>query len=149
MEHYTPKSDLHDYYPGEYKLLPELESIVLELQKHREGIVLQPLVNVKEDATAFVIDAAVPGARREYFLIEADHHSLSIAMLRKCSAEEEKEDNFQLHEFNYTCFNRQISLPENINPELAAGSYHDGMLHLYLPKENNTIPAQKHRIVLY
>ena len=61
MEHYTPKSDVHYCYPGEYKLLPQLELLTLELQKHREGTVLQPLINVKEDATAMVIDAAIPG----------------------------------------------------------------------------------------
>jgi HSP20 family protein len=149
MEHYSPKSDVHECYPGEYKLLPELEQLALELQKHREGIVIQPLINVKENATAMVIDAAVPGARREHFLIEADHHVLSIALLMNCATEDEAEDRFQLHEFNYACFNRQIALPPNVNPELAVGSYHDGMLHLYLPKENNTVTAQKHRIVLY
>ena len=149
MEHYTPKSDVHYCYPGEYKLLPELELLTLELQKHREGTVLQPLINVKEDATAMVIDAAIPGARREHFLIEADKHVLSISLLMECSNSKEQEDHFQLHEFNYACFSRQIALPDNVNPELAVGSYHDGMLHLYLPKERNTVTAQKHRIVLY
>lgn len=149
MEYYTTKSDLHYCYPGEYHMLPELELLAIELQKHREGIVLQPLINVKEDSTAMVIDAAVPGARREHFLIEAEHHVLSIALLMQCNAEEEPENSFQLHEFNYTCFNRQISLPDNVNPELAVGSYQDGMLHIYLPKEKETVTVQKHRIVLY
>ncbi len=149
MEHYTPKSDVHDYYPGEYKLLPELEFLTLELQKHREGTVLQPLINVKEDATAMVIDAAIPGAKREHFLIEIEDHILSIALLMEFSSNEQQENQFQLHEFNYACFNRQITLPENVNPQMAVGSYYHGMLHLYLPKESNTVSAQKHRIVLY
>ncbi|MFY7840927.1 MAG: Hsp20/alpha crystallin family protein [Lacibacter sp.] len=149
MEYYTTKSDVHYCYPGEYKLLPELELLTGELQKHREGIVLQPLINVKEDTTAVVIDAAVPGARREHFLIEAEAHVLSIALLMKCHADEEQENCFQLHEFNYACFNRQIVLPDNVNAELAIGSYHDGMLHLYLPKEKDPTSKQKHRIVLY
>ncbi len=149
MEHYTPKSDVHYCYPGEYKLLPELELLTLELQKHREGTVLQPLINVKEDATAMVIDAAIPGAKREHFLIEIEDHILSIALLMECSSNEGQENQFQLHEFNYACFNRQITLPENVNPQMAVGSYYNGMLHLYLPKESNAVSAQKHRIVLY
>lgn len=149
MEHYTPKSDVHYCYPGEYKLLPELELLTLELQKHREGTVLQPLINVKEDATAMVIDAAIPGAKREHFLIEIEDHILSIALLMECSSNERQENQFQLHEFNYACFNRQITLPENVNPQMAVGSYYNGMLHLYLPKESNAVSAQKHRIVLY
>lgn len=149
MEYYTSKSDVHYCYPGEYKLLPELELLTLELQKHREGTVLQPLINVKEDATAMVIDAAIPGARREHFLIEADKHVLSISLLMDSSNSKEIEDHFQLHEFNYACFSRQISLPDNVNPEMAVGSYHDGLLHLYLPKEKETVTVQKHRIVLY
>lgn len=149
MEHYTPKSDAHDYYPGEYKLLPELELLALELQKYREGTVLQPLINVKEDATAMVIDVAIPGAKREHFLIEIEDHILSIALLMECCSNEQKENNFQLHEFNFTCFNRQITVPDNVNPQMAVGSYYNGMLHLYLPKESNTVAAQKCRIVLY
>ncbi len=149
MEYYAPKQEVHYCYPGEYKLLPDLELLSDELRKHREGIVLQPLINMKEDDTAVVIDAAVPGARREHFLIEAEDHVLSIALLMKCTAEEEQDNHFQLHEFNYACFNRQISLPVNANPELAVASYNNGMLHLYLPKEKETAPKQKLRIVLY
>lgn len=149
MEYHAHKQEVHYCYPGEYKLLPEMELLSAELQKHREGIVIQPLINVKEDATAMVIDAAIPGAKREHFLIEAEDHILSIALLMECSSIEEQENQFQLHEFNYACFNRQIALPDNVNPQMAVGSYYNGLLHLYLPKENNTVYVQKHRIVLY
>lgn len=149
MEYYAHKQEVHYCYPGEYKLLPDLELLSDELQKHREGIVLQPLINIKEDDTAVVIDAAVPGARREHFLLEAENHVLSIALLMQCNAEEEQENNYQLHEFNYACFNRQVILPVNANPELAVASYNNGMLHVYLPKEKETAPKQKLRIVLY
>ena len=149
MEHSTEKNNVHDFYPGEYKTLPAMEMLAVELQKHREGIVLQPLVNIREDATAVVIEAAVPGARREHFLIEADHHILSIALLNRCTAEQEKEDDFQLHEFNYACFNRKITLPDDVNPELAVASYNNGMLHIYLPKGKDALSKLKQRIVVY
>ncbi|RXK62637.1 Hsp20/alpha crystallin family protein [Lacibacter luteus] len=149
MENHSTKIDVHYCYPGEYRLLPELEMLTSELQKRREGIVLQPLINVKENNEALVIDAAVPGARREHFLIETENHVLSIALLMQCSADEEKENCFQLHEFNYACFNRQISLPKNVNSVLAVASYKEGMLHIYFPKEKEATSKEKQRIVLY
>lgn len=149
MEHSAEKKKVHDYYPGEYKTLPELEMLPLALQKYREGIVLQPLINIQEEATAIIIDAAVPGARREQFLLEADHHILSIALMATCAAEEETKENFQLHEFNYACFSRQITLPDYVNPELAVASYNNGMLHIYLPKGNDTVSKSRQRIVVY
>jgi HSP20 family protein len=149
MEHSTKKKKVHDYYPGEYKTLPELEMLPLALQKYREGIVLQPLINIQEDATAIILEAAVPGARREHFLIEVDHHTLSIALMTKCADEEETKNNFQLHEFNYACFKRQITLPEDVHPELAVASYNNGLLQIYLPKGKDAVSKLKQRIVVY
>ncbi len=72
MEHYSSKRSVHYIYPGEYIPSPELEQLAIELKKHREGAVVQPLVNVLDTTESFIVEAAIPGIKRENFLISAE-----------------------------------------------------------------------------
>ena len=134
MEHYSSKSSIHYIYPGEYTPLPELEQLAAELKVYREGTVVQPLVNVRDSSASFTVEVAIPGVKQENFILAVNDHVLSIALFVKSSVDCTGE-NFQLHEFNYECFDRHILLPENVNPELASAFYKEGMLHIYMPKE--------------
>jgi HSP20 family protein len=147
MEHYSSKS-IHYIYPGEYTPLPELEELATELKLRKEGIALQPLVNVRDMAESFTVEVAIPGVKLENFLIEVKDRILSIALFVKKSVDCITE-NFHLHEFNYECFERRIFIPDNVNPELASAFYKDGLLQIYIPKE--AIPARTRplRIVVY
>jgi HSP20 family protein len=148
MEHYSSKSSIHYIYPGEYTPLPELERLADELKVHREGTVVQPLVNVRDRVESFTIEVAIPGVKRENFLIAVKDHILSIALFVKSSVDCVTE-NFHLHEFNYDCFDRHILLPDNVNPELASASYKEGLLHIYIPKEAAPVKTEALRIVVY
>jgi HSP20 family protein len=148
MEHYSSKSSIHYVYPGEYTPLPELEQLAEELKLHREGTVVQPLVNVRDRAESFTVEVAIPGAKRENFLLAVNNHVLSIALFVKSSTDCAGE-NFHLHEFNYDCFDRHILLPENVNPELASAFYKEGMLQIYIPKESAPVKTDALRIVVY
>jgi len=148
MEHYSSTRNIHYIYPGEYTPLPELEQLANELNLHREGKVMQPLMNVRDRAESFSIEVAIPGVKRENFLIAVKDHILSIALLAKnnidCTV-----DHFSLHEFNYECFDRHIVLPDNVNPELASAFYKDGLLHIYIPKESTPVKTEALRLVVY
>lgn len=148
MEHYSPKSSIHCIYPGEYTPLPELEQLAAELKLHREGTVVQPLVNVRDSADCFTVEVAIPGVKRENFIIAVKNHVLSIALFVKNNVDS-ITDNFHLHEFNYDCFDRYIPLPDNANPELASASYREGLLHIYIPKERAPVKTEALRIVIY
>lgn len=147
MQHYPSKRSIHDIYPGEYTPLPEMENLARELEKHREGTVVQPLVNVKDAADSVTVEAAIPGGKRENFLIAVNDHILSIALFTKnmhCNA-----DNFHLHEFNYDCFDRHILLPPNVNPQFASATYQDGMLYIFIPKEDKPMETAAMLIAVY
>lgn len=148
MEHYSSKCSNHYVYPGEYTPLPELEQLAEELKLRRDGTVVQPLVNVLDRRDSFTIDVAIPGVKRENFLLAVNNHVLSIALFAK-SSNDCKVENFHLHEFNYECFDRHILLPENVNPELASAFYKEGMLHIYIPKELAPVKTDALRIVVY
>jgi HSP20 family protein len=148
MKHYSSNSSIHDIYPGEYTPLPELEQLASELKIHRNGTVVEPLMNVKDTAQSFTVEVAIPGVKRENFLIAVDEHVLSIALFSKRSADYVTE-TFHLHEFNYDCFDRRILLPDTVNAELASASYKEGLLHIYIPKESKPVKTGSMRIVVY
>ena len=148
MEHYSSKSIDHYIYPGEYTPLPELEQLAAELKTARQGTVVQPLLNVRDSKESFIVEVAIPGVKRENFLLAVTDQVLSIALFVKnnsnCPAE-----SFHLHEFNYECFDRHLLLPHNANPELASAFYKDGMLQIYIPKELFPVKTESLRIVVY
>lgn len=148
MEHYSSKSSTHYIYPGEYTPLPELEQLAEELKIHREGTVVQPLVNVRDNAVGFTVEVAIPGVKRENFLLAVNDHVLSIALFVKSSIDC-TNGKFHLHEFNYECFDRHILLPDNVNPELASAFYKEGLLHIFMPKETAPVKTEALRIAVY
>ena len=148
MEHYSSKRSVHYIYPGEYTPLPELEQLAAELKLLSKGTAVQPLVNVRESAVSFIVEVAIPGVKRENFLIAVKNQVLSIGMFAKNSADCIAE-TFQQHEFNYDCFDRYIPLPDNVNPQFASASYREGLLQIYIPKERIPVKTEALRIVVY
>jgi HSP20 family protein len=151
MENYFLNKNVHYVYPGEYTPLPEMETLQEELKIKRCGTVLEPLINCRETKTAFELKVAIPGAKRENLLIAANENALSIALLHK-DPDEADQSSFQLHEFNYECFERHILLPPGADIEFACADYNDGILHIYIPKTE--VPAKPvknelRRIVVY
>lgn len=135
-------------YPGEYIPLIKPEELASELKKQKKGTVVQPLVNIRERPEHFHIELAIPGLKREDFFISARDNTLSIAALhKKCG--EERQNSFQLHEFNYDCFRHQIMLPENVDTEFVIAEYKRGILHLYIPKTKQVVKGLHTSIVVY
>lgn len=135
-------------YPGGYVPLFNTEEVWKELGHPGEGNVILPPVNVTEFPDSFKIEAAIPGMKREDFLIDADNNVLSISVLHK-ECEREANKNFQLHEFNYNCFNRHVILPENADTEFVKAEYKSGILTIYVPKLIHPAINQHTRIVVY
>jgi HSP20 family protein len=135
-------------YPGEYIPLFNTEEVWKELGHPQEGNMLLPPVNVTEFPDSFKIEAAIPGMKREDFLIDADNNVLSISVLHK-EGRGGKKENFQLHEFNFNCFNRHVILPENADTEFVKAEYKNGMLTIYVPKIIKPSFNRHTRIVVY
>lgn len=93
-----------------------------------------PAVNVKETDTEFELEVAAPGMKKDDFQINLENDILTISSERE---EEKEEENgrFARQEFSYQSFQRTFSLPENmVDSEKIDAKYHDGILHLTLPK---------------
>lgn len=135
-------------YPGVYVPLLKEEEVQSALKRSQEGETVLPPVNVTELPDLFKVEVAIPGVKQENFLIYADENILSVFVVHKeCGLKE--GESFQLHEFNYQCFNRDIILPDNADAEFASAEYEAGILRLYVPKAKQPGKNQHTRIVVY
>lgn len=130
----------YSVYPGQYVPVLKEEVIKEELKQVHEGDSILPPVNIIEFANSYLVEAAVPGTKREEFLILAKNNVLSISGMQSDSDKSE-HPSFYLHEFNYHCFDRNIVLPADADTALAHAEYKGGILCIYVPK---TIHSGKH-----
>lgn len=94
-----------------------------------------PAINIVENLPNFVIELAAPGLQKENFTIEAEDDTLTIAAKKAVEKNEESSDSkFMKREFNYSSFERNFKLPENIKTEEIQASYENGILRVTLPK---------------
>jgi HSP20 family protein len=124
-------------YPGDYMPLLTAEEIEEELKLSHEGESLFPPVNITELVDSFKVEVAIPGVKREDFLLHAKENVV------------EGSERFQLHEFNYQCFDRPVVLPENADVEFISAEYKAGILRLYIPKSDQPAKNRHTTIVVY
>lgn len=93
-----------------------------------------PAVNITEHKEEFLVSLAVPGMKKDDFKIDLDGNLLTISS-EKEENKEEKDKKFTRKEYNYSCFSRTFTLPEEINKEKIEAKYEDGILKIGLPRK--------------
>ena len=101
-----------------------------------------PAVNVKEVDNAFQIEVAAPGLKKGDFKLSLHENRLTISAKQEAKTEE-KTEKYSRQEFNYTSFQRTFTLPKNVDSEKINASYTDGILHVGVPKKEESKPAVK------
>ena len=72
-----------------------------------------PSANIEETPTAFEIQLAAPGLKKEDFRVELKDNILTISSEKQESSEEKREEgNYRRREFSYAAFTRSFSLAE-------------------------------------
>ena len=104
-----------------------------------------PAVNITENKDEFMVSLAIPGMKKEDFIIDIEGNMLTISS-EKEESKEEKDEKYTRKEFNYSSFSRSFSLPDEVNMEKIDARYVDGVLKLSLPKkeEAKKIATSKH-----
>ena len=94
-----------------------------------------PTVNTREDEKAYVVEADLPGVKKEDIKVNIDpeKRTLTISGERKFKEETKKEDYYKI-ESSYGKFMRTFSLPENVDAEHIDAKTEDGVLTITLPK---------------
>ena len=94
----------------------------------------EPALNVKETDENFEVELAAPGYSKKDFKVTIEDGYLNISAERS-SSKDEKEDNYNRHEFSYDSFEKRLSLPESVEEEAVKASYKDGILKFRLSKK--------------
>ena len=126
---------IYSIYPGTYRPLMQEAEMELYLKGIKKKDIIHPPVNVTELKDSYKIEVAIPGVRKEEFLVQAEANIISVKVLHigKDVLMDEKECT---HEFNCTCFDRHILLPENADAAFSIAEYREGVLCLYAPKSD-------------
>ncbi|GAB3251512.1 Hsp20/alpha crystallin family protein [Larkinella harenae] len=133
----------------QYNQLPSLFNnlVAREFDRHFSAPALAKTAttvpaNIKEDETAYHIELAAPGLKKEDFSINLNNNQLTISAKQE-HTDEEKTENFTRKEFSYSSFERSFRLPKNINSEQIQAAYVDGILKIELPKVEKTVVEPK------
>jgi HSP20 family protein len=90
-------------------------------------------VNIAEDEKNIVIEAELPGLKKDDVKISVEDNVLTIRGERKQENEEKKKNYHRVERF-YGSFSRSFTLGENVDKENIDAKYENGVLHLTLPK---------------
>ena len=93
--------------------------------------------DVTDTGDAFVLDAELPGFKKEDIKIDVENDCLTISAERKLD-EEEKQKNFIKRERFYGSFSRSFDV-SGVNVDGIEAAYNDGVLKLTMPKKVETV----------
>ena len=98
-----------------------------------------PSVDVAEDPERYLIKVEIPEVKREDVKVGVQDGVLTIHGERK-QEKEEKGKKFHRIERSYGSFQRSFTLPDDVDAAQILAEFHDGMLHVTLPKSESTKP---------
>ncbi|HNJ61616.1 MAG TPA: Hsp20/alpha crystallin family protein, partial [Chitinophagales bacterium] len=97
----------------------------------------------KETENSFVVEAAIPGVKKEDVKVELNENVLTISSETK-KEENESNDKYTRREYSYSSFKRSFTIDEDaINTEGIDAKFENGVLAIILPKKEAKAPEQK------
>jgi len=98
-----------------------------------ESMVWAPRVDIKENDNELVVQAEVPGMKKEDFNVNMKEGVLSISG-EKRSEEKTEGDNWHRIERVFGRFQRSFYIPTEVDDKKIKAAYKDGVLTVSLPK---------------
>lgn len=96
-----------------------------------------PSVDIYEDQDKLILEADLPGLKREDFEISIENNVITLKGERKFEKKVEG-DNYHRVERSYGSFTRSFTLPQNVTAEGATADFEHGILRVSLPKREET-----------
>jgi HSP20 family protein len=91
------------------------------------------LSNVSENENEYLIEVSAPGFKKDDIKIEIQNDILRVYSNVENKKEEEKDGYFR-REFYKSSFERNFSVPKDVNIEQISASMEDGILNVIIPK---------------
>lgn len=98
-----------------------------------------PAVDISEKDDEYVLEAELPGMKKEDIHIDLKDGILTISGDRKYEREETR-DNYNRVERCYGSFSRSFTLPDHVKVDRIDAAYKDGILTVTLPKGEEAKP---------
>jgi len=92
-------------------------------------------IDVRETPEAYVVNADLPGAKKEDIHVEIDGNEVAITAETRREAEQKDGEKWLRTERFYGKTGRRFALPVEIDEAKAAARFTDGVLELTLPKK--------------
>jgi len=109
---------------------------------NRTGDVGRLRVDVKETGDAYLVDAEIPGVKKEDIHVEIEGNEVSIAAELKQEKEAKEGERVLRTERLYGKVERRFALPQEIDEGKVNAKFADGVLALTLPKKQ-TVAARR------
>jgi len=100
-----------------------------------------PHVDIYENKDHIVLEAELPGMKREDFDLSIENNVLTLRGERKFEKKDEG-DNYHRVERSYGSFTRSFTLPQTVSSEGAVAEYQNGVLRVSLSKREE-VKARK------
>ena len=101
--------------------------------------------DVKDVGDAYVLEAELPGFRKEDINLEIKNDCLCISAEHR-EDRDDKNDNYVKRERYYGSYSRNFDV-SGINTEDIEAEYNDGVLTLKLPKKAETVPEARKLLI--
>ncbi len=96
-----------------------------------------PSVDIYENKDQIVLEAELPGMKREDFELSIENSVITLRGQRQFEKKDES-DNYHRVERAYGTFTRSFTLPNTVTAEGANAEYKNGVLRVTLPKREET-----------
>ena len=100
-----------------------------------------PAMDLVEAEDHYLLKADLPGVSEEDVTIEVENGVLTITGERKAE-HERPEKGFYRVERAFGRFQRQMTLPEGIDPDRVTADFHQGVLSVTIPKPEQVKPRR-------
>ena len=101
-----------------------------------------PHFDVSETDKALLVDAELPGIRKEDISIQLDGNVLTVEGETRRQRREDKE-HWHYVERRYGKFHRRVELPESCDLEAIRAKHDNGVLHIEIPKREESQPGHR------
>jgi HSP20 family protein len=92
-----------------------------------------PSVDIFENKDQIVLEAELPGMKREDFELTIENNVITLRGERRFEKQDDT-DNYHRVERSYGSFTRSFTLPQSVSAEGATAEYANGVLRVALPK---------------
>ena len=98
--------------------------------------------DITEKDGKYVLEADLPGFKKEDISVDIDKDCLTITAEHKSEEKEENADSYIRRERFYGSYTRSFNV-KGIDTEAITAAYNDGVLTLTMPKKEPEVPAAR------